>query len=109
MNREEFEDRYGSLRDEGFTPEECGIRRRRHRWVEDEEPMNENDFTYHDDGSMVRFTIQNDRTQRWVERELGLQGWQWLGKRDFAVESHIAPRLIVQLREIEGFTLKEVK
>ena len=29
MTREEFEDRYGSLRDEGFTPEECGIRPRR--------------------------------------------------------------------------------
>lgn len=31
MNREDFEDRFGSLEAEGFTPEECGIRRRRRR------------------------------------------------------------------------------
>lgn len=38
MRRDEFEDCYGTLRDEGLTPEEIGLRRRRPRADEDDEP-----------------------------------------------------------------------
>lgn len=38
MTRDEFEDRYGSLRDEGLTPDDVGLGKRRTRILRDEPP-----------------------------------------------------------------------
>jgi hypothetical protein len=68
-----------------------------------------NDITYQDEGTVILFTIQNDSTLQWVQDNLGLEDWQWLGERSFAIDRRPAIQLIEQLRELEGFTVMEVR
>lgn len=68
-----------------------------------------NDITYRDEGTVILFTIQNASTKQWVDDNLDLESWQWLGPNSFAVDRRPAIQLIEQLREAEGFTVMEVR
>lgn len=65
------------------------------------------DITYRDEGTVILFTIQNDTTKQWVDDNLNLEGWQWVGPYAFAIDHRPARQLIEQLRELEGFTVEE--
>ena len=68
-----------------------------------------NDFTYRDEGTVILFTIHNDATRQWVEDNLDLESWQWVGANSFAIDRRPAIQLIEALREAEGFTVMEVR
>lgn len=61
------------------------------------------DFTINDQGSVVMFTPLTDAATAWVDENVALEGWQWLGN-SFAVDHRIAQALVDGI-EAEGFTV----
>lgn len=55
------------------------------------------DMLVRDEGSVVMFTPRSVEGQAWVDDNLGLESWQWLGK-SFAVEWRYAPDIVAGMQ-----------
>jgi len=64
------------------------------------------DFSVQDCGSVCLFTIMTESCLNWVSENLGLEGWQWMGSRSFAVDHRYANDIEKVLLE-EGWVLDE--
>lgn len=51
------------------------------------------DFSVQNCGSVCLFTLQTEAVLEWVRDNVSLEGWQWMGKRSFAVDHHYADSL----------------
>jgi hypothetical protein len=63
------------------------------------------DFTAENHGSVVLFRPVSTRAARWVEDNVPLEGWQWLGHA-FAVDHRCALGLLEGIVEA-GFDVRE--
>lgn len=52
------------------------------------------DVKVSNEGSVCLFTLLTESAIQWVEENVSLEGWQWLGKSSFAVEYRFADHLI---------------
>ncbi len=48
------------------------------------------DIRVADEGTVFLFTILSERARQWVEENVNLEGWQWLGRESFAVDRRYA-------------------
>lgn len=48
------------------------------------------DISIRHDGSVVLFTVNTPAAREWVEENVQLEGWQWMGKSSFAVDARFA-------------------
>lgn len=52
------------------------------------------DVSFQDSGSVCLFTLATKAAFDWVEENVQLDGWQWMGKSSFAVDRRFADQLI---------------
>jgi|TARA_R110000824_G_scaffold155073_1_gene327289 hypothetical protein len=62
------------------------------------------DITVNDQGSIILFTPKSDACKEWIEDNVQLEGWQWLGG-GFGVDHSYADSLIDGL-QAEGFEVQ---
>ena len=51
------------------------------------------------DGSVARFELKTQEAKNWVNENVELEGWQWLGKESFAVDHRFTDPLITGMEE----------
>ena len=52
-------------------------------------------------GNIIQFFVLTPKARKWVDTNVQLEGWQWLGGISFAVDHHYADNLI-QGMECDG-------
>lgn len=52
------------------------------------------DVTIEDQGSIVVFTIETESARSFIEENVQLESWQWLGQNSFAVDHRFANGLV---------------
>jgi hypothetical protein len=57
------------------------------------------DFGVTDNGSTVSFLLYSDEAKAWVDTNVELEGWQWLGQCTFVVDHRFAAPLIEGMAE----------
>lgn len=62
------------------------------------------DFGVTNNGSTVSFLLYSDEARAWVDTNVELEGWQWLGQSTFAVDHRFAEPLIEGMRSA-GLTM----
>ena len=48
-------------------------------------------------GNVYQFFIVSQDAMEWVEGNLSLEGWQWMGKGSFCVDKHYVDEIVVGL------------
>lgn len=62
-----------------------------------EKPMT--DLTILDEGTVVLFQLNTDIAREFVDENVQIANWQWLGNRSFAVEHRYAGNLIAGMQK----------
>lgn len=57
------------------------------------------DIRIANEGSVFVFTICSEAGRAWVEENVYLESWQWLGNRSFAVDHRYADQLAAGMEE----------
>jgi hypothetical protein len=62
-------------------------------------------ITVKNEGSVLLFVLGTAEDKTWVEENLPLEEWQWLGPMSFAVDTKLASVLVLQMRS-EGLEVE---
>lgn len=57
------------------------------------------DVIVSNEGSLFTFTLKTSAARAWVEENVQLEGWQWLGTRTFAVDHRYADQLAAGMQD----------
>jgi hypothetical protein len=50
------------------------------------------------DGTIWQFRLETPEEKAWVEENVQLEDWQWMGEGTFSVDHRFGPQLVVGMR-----------